>query len=243
MRRRLLPFCEERKCKIDMLVLHAVALDVDGVIDSFYKYEVSSHYLVDEKGEIWQLVGEKKRAYHAGVSWWRGIEDINSHSIGIEFCSKTLGENKFSDAQIKTGIELIGKLIKKYKIRPENIVGHSDIAPERKPDPGKAFFWKELAKEKIGFWFDYKDADKMERYSVEELLAVIGYNVKDVYSSAYAFCRRFLPEKVREVSDVAKLIENVGKADDEILCDEKFLKTLRAVSYKYLSESKTPCKI
>lgn len=243
MRRKLLPYYGIRKSKIDMIVLHAVAYDVEEAIKSFCDNEVSSHYIVDENGEIWQLVGEKRRARHAGVSYWQGVEDVNSHSIGIEFCSKTLGQKKFEPAQIKSGIELIKKLVKKYKIRPENIVGHSDIAPTRKPDPGKAFFWKELAKEGLGFWYNLSDAKKINDFSVEELLEIIGYDTSDVYASAYAFCRRFLPDKVSEVDNVAELVDNVGRADDKLLNDEKFLQVLKAVAYKYCNESKTPCKI
>ncbi|MBR1948761.1 MAG: N-acetylmuramoyl-L-alanine amidase [Alphaproteobacteria bacterium] len=243
MRRKLLPYYGERKSKIDMIVLHAVAFDIKEAIDSFSENEVSSHYIVAENGEIWQLVGEKRRARHAGVSYWRGIEDINSHSIGIEFCSKTLGQKNFSRAQIASGVELIKKLVKKYKIKPENIVGHSDVAPTRKPDPGKAFFWKELAKEGIGFWYDIADAKKMDNCSVGELLQIIGYDISDVHASVYAFCRRFLPQKVIEIKDVCELVNNVGKADELLLQDKKFLQVLKAVAYKYVKESKTPCKI
>ena len=243
MRRKLLPYYGVRKSKIDMIVLHSVGFDVTEAIKSFCDNEVSSHYIIAEDGEVWQLVGEKHRARHAGVAYWRGIEDVNSHSIGIEFCSKSLGQNKFKPAQIKSGIELIKKLVKKYKIRPENIVGHSDIAPTRKPDPGKAFFWKELAKDGIGFWYSLRDVNKINGFSVEELLEIIGYDTNNVGASAYAFCRRFLPEKITEVKDVAKLIDNVGAADEKILNDEMFLRTLKAVAYKYCKESKTPCNI
>ena len=138
---------------------------------------------------------------------------------------------------------ILYKGVKKYKTKPENIVGHSDVAPSRKPDPGKAFFWRELAKEGIGFWFDVKDANKMRGYSVGELLQIIGYDISDIYASAYAFCRRFLPRKVEAKKDVFELVNNVGKADDELLNDEEFLQTLKAVAYRYFSESKTPCKI
>ena len=243
MRRKLLPYYSDRKSKIDMIVLHAVAYGVEEAIKSFCDNEVSSHYIVAEDGEIWQLVGEKRRARHAGVSFWQGIEDVNSHSIGIEFCSKSLGQNKYTKAQIKSGIELIDRLIKKYKIRPENIVGHSDVAPSRKADPGKAFFWKELAKEGIGFWYKLSDAQKINDFSVEELLEIIGYDTRDLYASVYAFCRRFLPEKVSEIKNVGELVDNVGKADDELLNDEKFLQVLKAVAYKYCNESKTPCRM
>lgn len=243
MRRKLLPYYGERKSKIDMIVLHAVAYDVEEAIKSFCDNEVSSHYIIAEDGEIWQLVGEKRRARHAGVSFWRGVDDINSHSIGIEFCSKSLGQKKFNQKQIKAGIELIKKLVKKYNISSENIVGHSDVAPNRKADPGKSFFWKELAKEGVGFWYSLSDAKRINDFSVEELLEIIGYDTSDIYASAYAFCRRFLPDMVSEVDNVAELVDNVGRADDKLLNDEKFLQVLKAVAYKYCNESKTPCKI
>ena len=83
----------------------------------------------------------------------------------------------------------------------------------------------------------------MSDYSVSELLQIIGYDVSDIYASSYAFCRRFLPEKVEETSDVFELVNNIGKADDNLLNDKKFLNVLRAVAYKYFSASKTPCKI
>lgn len=243
MRRRLLPYYGIRQSKIDMIVLHTVAYNVEDAINSFYQSEVSSHYIVAENGEVWQLVGEKRRARHAGVSYWRGIEDINSHSIGIEFCSGSLGQKKFNRAQMKSGIELIKKIVKKYKIRPENVVGHSDIAPSRKADPGRAFFWQELAHEGIGFWYNRSDANKMDGYSVEELLKIIGYDIKNIYASAYAFCRRFLPEKVAEVENVIELVDNVGEGDDSLISDEEFLSVLKAVAYRYCNESKTPCSI
>ena len=243
MRRKLLPYYGERKSKIDMIVLHAVAYDVEDAIKSFCDNEVSSHYIVAENGDVWQLVGEKRRARHAGVSYWRGIEDVNSHSLGIEFCSKSLGQKKYSRAQMKSGMELIKKLVKKYKIRPENIVGHSDVAPSRKADPGKAFFWKELAKEGVVLGYNLSDAKKMNDYSVDELLGIIGYDVKNICASAYAFCRRFLPEKVIDVRNVAELVDNVGEADEILLRDDSFLQVLKAVAYKYDKESKTPCRM
>ena len=87
------------------------------------------------------------------------------------------------------------------------------------------------------------DAKKINDFSVEELLEIIGYDTRDVYASAYAFCRRFLPDKVSEVKSVIELVDNVGRADDKLLDDEKFLQVLKAVAYKYCRESKTPCKM
>jgi N-acetylmuramoyl-L-alanine amidase len=147
MRRRLLPYYGIRQSKIDMIVLHTVAYNVEDAINSFYQSEVSSHYIVAENGEVWQLVGEKRRARHAGVSYWRGIEDINSHSIGIEFQCPALGERTFQDfsvEQIQSGKKLCADIMNRYKIKPENVVAHSDIAPDRKFDPGETFPWEEF---------------------------------------------------------------------------------------------------
>ncbi len=243
MRLSPLTFFDERKTDISMLVLHSVAFNPEEAIKTFIEHGVSSHYIIAEDGEIWQLVDESKRAWHAGKSKWRGWEDINSRSIGIEFCSKSLGQSSFSEAQQKSAIELLSSLIKKYDIKPENIVGHSDIAPERKPDPGKAFFWKALAENNIGWWFEVDDAAKVKENRADMLLAGIGYDISDISAAACAFCRRFLPSKVASESDINKLIVNPVPENFIFAGDEEFLATLKAVYYKYLKESKTPCNM
>ncbi len=243
MRRKLLPLYDEREATVEMIVIHSTASDVAETANLFAQNRVSSHYVVGEDGELWQLIAEKNRAWHAGISKWRGMDDINSRSVGIELCSPSLGQKPFTEAQQQTLVPLLKRLIKKYKIKPWNIVGHSDIAPTRKPDPGKAFFWHELADEGIGLWFDLQDATKRTEAHPQKLLEIIGYDTTDLSAAAYAFCRRFYPEKVAEAADVWALCENVGRADEALLKDEQFLQILRAVAYKYESESKTPCKI
>ena len=240
MKRRLLTFCDERKHKIEMIVLHSVALSPKDAIESFCQYNVASHYVIAEDGEIWQLVGQKKRAWHAGKSKWHNMDDINSRSIGIEFCSQSLGQKPFSEAQQKAGLELVAKLVKKYKILPQNIVAHSDIAPTRKADPGKAFFWEYLAENGIGLWYDLSDCEKIAENDVAKLLETIGYDVSNVKASAYAFCRRFYPEKVATVDDVWQIEKKVFSEENDILNDDMFIKILKAVAYRYLNASKTP---
>ncbi len=243
MRRKLLPLYDERKAKIEMIVIHSTASDVAETIDIFRQNRVSSHYVIAENGELWQMIAEKNRAWHAGVAKWRGLEDINSRSIGVELCSPSLGQKPFTNEQQQTLTVLLKHLIKKYKIKPWNIVGHSDIAPTRKPDPGKAFFWQELAKEGVGLWFDIKDAVNVAEKNPQKLLEFIGYDTSDLLAAVYAFCRRFYSQKIVEVADVGVLCEKVGKADSALLKNEKFLQILCAVAYKYESESKTPCRI
>lgn len=116
--------------------------------------QVSAHYLVDDDGAITRMVAEDKRAWHAGKSFWRGVRDINSTSIGIEIVNPghDHGYIAFPEAQIAALIELAAGIVDRHAITPDNIVGHSDIAPGRKIDPGELFPWRRLADAGIGLW-------------------------------------------------------------------------------------------
>ena len=120
--------------------------------------KVSSHYLINRKGKIFRLVQDSHVAWHAGKSCWRRRKNLNENSIGIELVNKghQFGYTSFKKKQISSLIKLCKKLIKKYKINKKNILGHSDIAPLRKIDPGEKFPWKYLAKNKVGIWHDYE---------------------------------------------------------------------------------------
>ena len=119
------------------------------------KYKVSCHYLIDRKGNIIQMVEDHRVAWHAGKSKWKKIENLNQNSIGIELVNKghSFGYEKFSNLQIKCLIKICLILKKKYKIKSENFLGHSDIAPLRKKDPGEKFPWLKLSKNQIGNWY------------------------------------------------------------------------------------------
>ena len=119
------------------------------------KYKVSCHYLISRKGEVVQMVKEKNIAWHAGKSKWKQFKNLNNYSIGIELVNKghQFGYQNFSNQQISSLIKLCTKLKKKYLIKKENFLGHSDIAPLRKADPGEKFPWKKLSKSKIGKWY------------------------------------------------------------------------------------------
>ena len=143
-----------RKHKIQFIILHYTETenfnDALKILTSKVR-KVSCHFLIDRNGKIYNLVSEKKRAWHAGISAWRGLNDINSRSIGIEIVNS--GEKKskkYPKIQIDQLIELILSLRKKFEIPSKNILGHSDIAPLRKIDPGKHFPWEKLYKRKIG---------------------------------------------------------------------------------------------
>lgn len=235
----LLPHFNERRTPVDMLVLHATAHgSCEEAAACLDKLELSCHYILGLDGSLCRCVAEDKRAWHAGVAFWQGNDtDLNSRSVGIEICSPSLGQTPFCEVQIEKLIPFCRKLIRKYNLKPQNIVAHSDIAPERKPDPGKCFPWKRLAKEGIGLWYQPRNAEKMPENDVVRLLASIGYDTRDrekIIASAYAFRRRFLPEEVSADTDVHHLVENVyPQGDTTLLQGEKFLKTLKAVAYSY----------
>jgi N-acetylmuramoyl-L-alanine amidase len=115
---------------------------------------VSAHYMVEEDGRVFALVAEDKRAWHAGRSWWRGDEDLNSRSIGVEIVNggHDFGLPPFAEAQIDAVIELCQGVVARWAIPQARIVAHSDIAPDRKEDPGELFPWKRLAAAGVGLW-------------------------------------------------------------------------------------------
>jgi len=125
------------------------------------KFKVSSHYLISQNGKVYQLVMDNRIAWHAGKSCWGKYKNLNKSSIGIEMVNKghKFGYTNFKKKQLSNLIKICQNLIKKYKIKKQNIVGHSDIAPLRKLDPGEKFPWKKLGKNKIGIWHSLKEGD------------------------------------------------------------------------------------
>lgn len=242
MREKLLPYFNERKTPIDMLMIHCSAQNGEGILAALEQNELSSHYIIDENADIIKVVDESKRAYHAGVGFWRGIDnDLNSRSIGIEISSLSLGQEPYTEAQIQKLIYFVKKLIRKYRIRPEMIVGHSDTAPTRKADPGLAFPWKKLAQEGIGLWYQPRNAEKIQTSDIKELLTAIGYDTRTpetVQASAYAFCRRFAPQFVRTDNDILHLVDHILPDNFDFMTTPKFIQTLKAVAYSYLRNTK-----
>ena len=175
------------------------------------KHKVSCHYLIDRKGQILKMVDDNKIAWHAGKSRWKNYNNINKYSIGIELVNKghDFGYEKFTNLQVNSLIKLCLNLKKKYKIKNSNIVGHSDIAPLRKKDPGEKFPWKKLRNKKIGIWYkklqtkSIRLSDKKFKQLFFKNLFKIGYRYfdqnrrteKDIFLIK-AFQRRFLPNKV-----------------------------------------------
>jgi len=141
--------------KPSVLVIHFTSMNstVDALqrlSDPDHDPPVSCHYLIDEAGNIFTMVPEEKRAWHAGISSWHGRGDLNSASIGIEISNRR--HEGYTPAQLTTLVLLCKDIMHRHNIAPENVVGHSDIAPARKNDPGYHFPWRELAKHEIGVW-------------------------------------------------------------------------------------------
>ncbi len=168
---------KKRKNKqIKFIIFHYTGMkkEIDSInkLTNYYS-KVSSHYLIRKNGEILTLVPEQYIAWHAGVSKWKSFDSINKYSIGIEISNSGHDYNytKFNDHQIKSVLKLSEYLIKKYKIKRDFILGHSDIAPERKIDPGEKFPWQYLSKRKIGYWhtLDKKILLKLRKQKVSKL--------------------------------------------------------------------------
>lgn len=153
------PNFNERKVPPDILVLHYTGMQtgqaaLERLCDA--AAEVSSHYLVEEDGRVFRLVPEERRAWHAGVSFWKGERDINGRSIGIEIVNPghEFGYRPFPEAQVAAVIELIADIRSRWDIEDSRIIGHSDVAPARKEDPGELFPWKRLAEAGHGLWVE-----------------------------------------------------------------------------------------
>jgi len=141
--------------------------------------KVSAHYLIDEDGTLYRLVDEKNRAWHAGVSHWAGEEDINSCSLGIELQNPghEFGYRAFPDVQIRVLTELCTDILSRHTIPANRIIGHSDVAPERKEDPGELFDWRRLADAGIGRLPEKADGnDATNEQEARVSLAAIGYD-------------------------------------------------------------------
>jgi N-acetylmuramoyl-L-alanine amidase len=167
--------------------------------------KVSSHYLVAEDGQILRMVAEDKRAWHAGQSHWRGIDDVNSASIGIEIVNPghEWGYRPFPEAQMSALIPLVADIVGRHGITRGNIVGHSDVAPARKQDPGELFDWERLAKLRLALPRPRKHLQDPHWPDGGFLLALerFGYDVLDGPAAVRAFQRRFRPENIDGVID------------------------------------------
>jgi N-acetylmuramoyl-L-alanine amidase len=197
------PNWDERDLLITMIVLHYTGMpDAEGAIARLRDpaAKVSCHYLVAEDGTVLRMVAEDKRAWHAGRSHWREVTDVNSASIGIEIVNPghEWGYRPFPDEQMAALIPLVADIKTRHAITRGNVVGHSDIAPARKRDPGELFPWASLAKLRLALPRPTKNL--MDPHWTEGgfclALERFGYDVTDRMAAIMAFQRRFRPELV-----------------------------------------------
>lgn len=197
---------------VDMLVLHytgmrSAAEALTRMCDPAAK--VSAHYMIDEDGSILALVPEERRAWHAGISFWRGRSDTNSRSIGIELVNPghEFGYRPFPEPQMAALRALAHGILARHPIPPRNVVGHSDVAPQRKEDPGELFDWPGLARAGIGLYPQQHPSDASETAislaEIQMMLSTYGYDspvtgVMDekTKSAAAAFQRHFCPHRI-----------------------------------------------
>ena len=219
---------KRKKEEIKFLIFHYTGMKSE--VEAINKLtnntsKVSSHYFIKNNGQILQLVPDLYIAWHAGISGWKKFKSLNKYSIGIEISNPGHGSKykKFNKEQIKSVIKLSKLLIKRYKIKSKFILGHSDISPNRKKDPGEKFPWEYISKKNIGYWHNLnskrllinrgKKIEKLGKSIFIKNLKLIGYSVyKNSKKLNYiklltkAFQRRFRPTLVNGLIDKECLI-------------------------------------
>lgn len=191
---------------IDMVILHYTGMKtgtaaLGRLCDPDAK--VSAHYLIDEDGTTYRMVAEERRAWHAGFSHWSGAININDRSIGIEIVNPghEFGYRAFPEAQMEAVEELLAQIVARHRISPARVVGHSDIAPTRKQDPGELFDWKRLADKGLSIW-PAEPGDTIEMADARRYLSDIGYDPEAPLADVVtAFQRRFIPAGVSGALD------------------------------------------
>jgi N-acetylmuramoyl-L-alanine amidase len=224
------PNQDEREVAVDMLILHYTGMRtaqhaIDRLCDPVAA--VSAHYVVDEAGTVFRLVPEDRRAWHAGVSYWRGHAALNARSISIEIVNPghEFGYRDFPVLQLAAVCDLCVTILARHAIPARNVVAHSDVAPDRKEDPGERFDWRALAQNGVGLWpEDAPDLgttgairDAVTLRPVRAALAEIGYRVApegalDPALSAVlrAFQRHWRPEAITGQADDGTLVRLLG---------------------------------
>ncbi len=199
-----------------MLILHytgmpSAAAALDRLCDPAAR--VSAHYVVEEDGKIWQLVPEERRAWHAGESGWLDRRDINAHSIGVEIVNPghEFGYRAFPAEQIRAVAELCRDIVTRWRVPPRFVLGHADVAPHRKQDPGEHFPWERLARAGVGLWPDFSMLPQTAPESaaaIQVALAAFGYDLavtgtldQRTVQVLIAFQRHFRPQNCDGVAD------------------------------------------
>jgi len=188
-------------CPVEYIIVHYTGMrsteeSLENLTNPASK--VSSHYLIDEAGNVTQMVDERLRAWHAGESFWQGKKDINSRSIGIELSNlgHEFGYQDFPELQLVALENLLSELFNRYNLPPSALLGHSDIAPTRKQDPGEKFPWERFAKKGFGLWSAPSTENNEE--AITNLLQKIGYDCSEASAALIAFQRHYCTEELEQ---------------------------------------------
>ena len=175
-----------------VIIHHTAQTACDTTLKTFTlpRTQVSAHYVICKDGTINHMLNDYLRAWHAGNSKWGNVTDVNSVSIGIELDNN--GFEPFSEAQIKSLLDVLKKLKKDNNIPTANFIGHADIAPKRKVDPNKYFPWQQLAANGFGYWYDTANVKLPENFDAMQALRIIGYDTRDTVAAIRAFKLHFV---------------------------------------------------
>lgn len=235
-----LPHFRPRTEKIKYIIIHCSRGTPEEQIQILDKLGLSVHYIIGRDKTITEVLPPEKVGFHAGLSNWQNDveKSLNNISIGIEIEAPTLGQSPedYSRKQMQKLYELLNTLCTKYTIKPENILGHSDIAPTRKPDPGLSFPWKRLSRHGFGIWYNqHKLATETNE---TKLLQTIGYDTADLPAARYAFCRHFFPQEVFIESNIQTLVNTPYPANFTPQDPQKYLQILQATAYAFTHQRK-----
>lgn len=217
------PHFNERASSVDSIIIHYT--DMPSAADALAwlcnpASNVSAHYMIDEQGQLYHLVNEDKRAWHAGESYWQGCTDMNSCSVGIELANTghSFGHTPFPEAQIEVLLRVCEKISKEWGIPASRVLGHSDIAPQRKQDPGHLFPWETLAREGLGLWPESVN-HVLEPERTIESLGTIGFETLSPTHALLAFQRHFQPHKIDGQADneTFRLLQGLLKAQNILI--------------------------
>ena len=190
-----------------VIIHHTAQNSCDQTLKTFTltRTQVSAHYVICRDGSVHHMLNDLLRAHHAGVSKWGNATDINSSSIGIEIDNN--GFEPFTDAQINSLIELLGRLKRAYNIPATNFVGHADVAPGRKVDPSRQFPWQKLSENGYGLWYDTTGVVVPVGFNEMQALRIIGYDIKNPGNAIQSFKIHFTPtDSTKTISDTDKKI-------------------------------------
>ena len=190
-----------------VIIHHTAQNSCDQTLKTFTltRTQVSAHYVICRDGSVHHMLNDLLRAHHAGVSKWGNATDINSTSIGIEIDNN--GFEPFTDPQINSLIDLLGRLKRTYSIPVTNFVGHADVAPGRKVDPSRYFPWQKLSENGYGLWYDTTNVMVPENFNSLQALRIVGYNIRDSIAAIQSFKIHFTPaDSTKEINEDDKKI-------------------------------------